>query len=512
MIVDDELLVRVGLKQNINWNSLGYEVVREASNGKEAFNIIMENVPDLIFLDIKMPEMDGLKLLEELRKNKIHTNVIILSCHDEFEYVRKAMQLGALDYVLKLSLKTSDLSEMLIRLRDKITETIIKKTVSEWEFSYSNNFPLEKIFNEKEDVSEIEEIDKYELKYLIISISAKNNNFSYKDQRRVLFDVLNQVVKNQFYLSIEILDNNIVIMLQIKENKTIEKDGLKNVVYRIKNTMTMCFNSIFQMGISNIDESYKNICELYEQSLIAKSFNFYDSDKAYFYSEGKSTINFEEYICEEELKRIEINLYINNYDDTLEIIKGFFAKIRRDMIVYPESLKSFMVEIINIFTKRIKSGISHEEDIEKTLEKIYSKIFQAEDIESLEKLVIDFVNTCFSYIDNQAKQQYQSEYIYKIKDYVSINYQKEISLHAISGHLNLNESYLSNLFKKETGFNFIDYLNKFRIQKALELLSTTNIKVSDVAEKVGFNNISYFSRLFKKITGVSPKQVKKIKK
>lgn len=120
VIIDDEALVRVGLKSMINWDELGYEIVGEAANGQSGLDLILKNKPDIVFIDIKMPVMDGLEMMHSVLKTNHKPKFIILSSYDEFQLVKQAMKLGAEEYLIKLDLEPEILSNALSMVREKI--------------------------------------------------------------------------------------------------------------------------------------------------------------------------------------------------------------------------------------------------------------------------------------------------------------------------------------------------------------------------------------------------------
>lgn len=120
LIVDDEVLVRVGIKSSIAWQEYGFELVGEASNGIDALEIIREQNPDILITDIKMPKMDDIELLKELEKAGSPIQSVVLSFYNEFEYVREAMKHGAKDYILKLSMEPKELLEILLKIKENL--------------------------------------------------------------------------------------------------------------------------------------------------------------------------------------------------------------------------------------------------------------------------------------------------------------------------------------------------------------------------------------------------------
>lgn len=126
LIVDDELLVRVGLKTIIPWEENGFQLVGEASNGSEAWAMLEETPCDIVLTDIRMPEWNGLELIEKIRRRWPQTKCVILSSYNDFEYVRKALQLGAVDYILKLAMDPEEMLAKLNQLKEQIAREKVK--------------------------------------------------------------------------------------------------------------------------------------------------------------------------------------------------------------------------------------------------------------------------------------------------------------------------------------------------------------------------------------------------
>ena len=122
LIVEDEFLVRVGLRSLIDWSGNGFELLEDAIDGEQAMRQIRESLPDIILLDIQLPGMNGLQVLREIRELNICTKVVVISCNDEFEAVKQAMAYGAVDYLRKLSLNRDDLMKVLLEIKDSICQ------------------------------------------------------------------------------------------------------------------------------------------------------------------------------------------------------------------------------------------------------------------------------------------------------------------------------------------------------------------------------------------------------
>ena len=149
LIVDDEILIRVGIKSCINWESNGYEIIGLAADGNQALEIIKSQMPDIVLTDIKMPNLDGLELIEEIKKQYPNIRIIVLSCYNEFDFIRTAMKLGADDYILKLSMEPQDLLKVLNNTKKEIEKNqkaIARENDNKREIKIDRNFLKEDLY------------------------------------------------------------------------------------------------------------------------------------------------------------------------------------------------------------------------------------------------------------------------------------------------------------------------------------------------------------------------------
>lgn len=157
MIVDDEMLARKMLRESIVWEEYGYTVISEAQNGKEALEKIKELSPDVVFVDIKMPVMDGLEMLRQMNALQTDSKTVLLTCYEDFSYVRDAMRYGAVDYLTKHTFEPEDL----ISLLDKIEKQIRKEKAHQESFNILKDDVLNKVMESsltREDIRKYVEI------------------------------------------------------------------------------------------------------------------------------------------------------------------------------------------------------------------------------------------------------------------------------------------------------------------------------------------------------------------
>jgi two-component system response regulator YesN len=194
-----------------------------------------------------------------------------------------------------------------------------------------------------------------------------------------------------------------------------------------------------------------------------------------------------------------------------EIVRRVLGRIREDRKVLPDKIYEQCMEMIYVFSSVLKqhNGTIQEVRDESNCE-MYREVRNCGSLYELEGWFDMFIKRYFIYLDKLKKQKYGSD-ISKALDYISSHYAEDIKLSNIAAHISMNETYLSHLFKKSTSSNFTDYLNAVRIEKAKELLKSSELSIYRIAEQVGYANESYFSKVFKQIAGHSPKDYRKQK-
>lgn len=352
LIVDDEILVRKGLSMGIDWKTLGFDEVKEASNGVEALAYAKVAYPELVFTDIKMPKMDGLTLIDELKKHCPDTVIIVLSCINDSAYIREAMKFNrALDYIPKLSMGTDELIQVVKNAKQYI----------------------------KVPMNVLDDAPK---------VKGPNINLFNKEQERAL-------------------------------KQAVESEDL----LKINEVIKTCFEQAEAIGCTV--EQFIDWHEIYSSlSSLIKSY------------QGNMNL---------------IQIGSQNAYDYLS---------QSTSLVQMESRFEVVIEVYLSELKVLKN-------------KVFNKV----------------INEAVTYIHK--------------------NYRENVKLGDVAKFVGMNESYLSRLFKKNLNINFVDYLNHVRITEAKELLNNQELMISDVAYQVGYSNENYFSRIFKAVEGISPKQYQK---
>lgn len=514
LIVDDELLIRIGVKSCIKWNDFGFEEAQTVETGHQALKIIAEDGVDLLITDIMMPKMNGIELIEKALAINKNIKIICLSCHNDYEYVRTALKLGAKDYILKLSMKSEELGNLINEIKEELgTSNYIMPEIKEsLEIFFEDNLRkyINKIIDEKMFLKNIEnkkfilnseyslvylQVDKYYIVKEKGKIKEKNLfKFSFNNlMLELLFEYnvfLSEINEGRYILFFYALEKSIDF------NILFEKINLS--LHRYLNiTCTFFVYGIFDK-LESIDKLYYGLSNFSQINFYGNSYIYYFENKIFkkdgIYLDNKLESNI--IISFKQLDYIALELHINKMFDEL---------------VEKAEYNPFKVKMMFMATAHciIKESKIYELEMDKLLDKQkypYENIINYEKIFEVKESILEISKILIEEIKKLNLPREHSEII-KAKTYILNNIEKEITLKEISKYCNISKSYFSTLFKKETGENFNDYTNRIKMEKAYDLISIYGLKAYQAAEKVGIYDNSYFTKIFKKYMKINPSDV-----
>ena len=484
-LLDDEPFILEGLKYIVDWQDYGFEIVGSANNGDDGLKEILTMDIDLVITDIMMPKMTGLELIENLIKLNYQTNFIVLSAFQEFQYAKKAISMGAQNYILK-PIDTEELERSLINIKNKLKDKENRNKDKE----VVNNSLLLKIITDKdyENIDYLKEKLKYNGEYRVGIIELKNKN---KDIHKVLKVIPGM---KKYLYCIENKSKAVFIIDDKFNNEYIEE------LTNIKNEITDLINDIVYISLGQIIKDLKNINTSYESAKDISEYKIIYPDiswiKAY---KEKNNRNIDIDIDFEDLKSLLIN---KDFTNASLYIESKFSKLKQDNL-NPKKIKAKALEVfLNVYNHIDESKLM------KNLSIYLENAINTNTIDEIQLELINMIKFMQTKLENT--QESISPIIIKLLDHIEQNYQKDLNLKEISDILNINSIYLGQLFQKEIGILFSDYINNFRINKAKDLLSNTSLKASEIGELVGYSNKNYFYRKFKSIVGITPSEWRKL--
>ncbi|WP_286156765.1 response regulator [Romboutsia ilealis] len=484
-LLDDEPFILEGLKYIVDWKDYGFEIVGFANNGEEGLKEILSMDIDLVITDIMMPKMTGLELIENLINSNYQTNFIVLSAFQEFEYAKKAISMGAQNYILK-PIDTEELEKSIISIKSKLKEKENRNKDKE----VVNNSVLLKLITDKdyENIDYIKEKLKYNVEYRVGIIELKNKD---KDIHKVL-KVIPDMKKYLYCIENK---SKAVFIIDGKSN-----DEYIEELTNIKNQIIDLIDDIVYISLGEIVKDLKDINISYECAKDISEYKIIYPDISWIkeYKE-KNNKNIDIDIDFEDLKYLLIN---KDFDNASLFIESKFNQLKEDEL-NPKEIKAKALEVfLNVY------NYINESKLIKNLSIYLENVIKKNTIDEIQFELISMIKFMHTKLDNT--QESISPVIIKLLNHIEKNYQKDLNLKEISDSLNINSIYLGQLFQKEIGILFSDYINNFRINKAKDLLVNTSLKVSEIGELVGYYNKNYFYRKFKSIVGITPSEWRKL--
>lgn len=510
LITDDEMQVRMGLRMKINWEEEGFEIVGEASNGKEAIEWLRTETINLVITDMRMPIMDGLELAQYCYTEFPQIKLIVLSGYSDYEYIRGSMKEGVKDYLLK-PVSPDELEETLRKIRKEI-EDEKKKQADEAQMRHFVMTQVEVIqeqyllhlikesWFESEMVKErlcqlqLEEMTSENTRFQIFSVEIRDKSNQSNRLRELWFPfqmICKEIAIGEkgLYTIYDPSYTNMIHFLKIVDR---EQGTVISLVKEIQSQVKGLLALETVIGVGSVVDGLSNLGNAYISSLLAWS-------KSQLVPRSQvidvSDLQEDEFEFSADMERKLTNAVENanfirfkeNLDKLLgnnkdQSILSFSFMSNRVLFLLAASARKY-----NLQSKEIQNIMWNCQQSIWELNSYYKVIDQLID---LSRLIIEKVRTVRFSNGNLI--------IEGVRQYLDQHYANEISLTFLSEMFHINSTHLSETFKKQVGQNFSDYLVKIRMEKAKELLKDKQLKIIDVANLVGYTNSGYFSTVFKK--------------
>ncbi len=517
LIAEDEILVRLGIKNSIDWDGLGLHIIADVDNGQEALQIFEKENPEIVITDIKMPVMDGMELIKRIRAVNRDTKIVILSCVEDFEMARNAITYGVSEYISKVSMSSEDIEKVAVKLLEEVRKSDIslnKADEGSFNKEQENQRSVEKelrsiiLSNElyqKDIKARLEELNScLNDKGLGIVIFEAGNYDTFVDKMH--FNISTDMIKSKFtpFFDGEIITDDskrliaVVNFLDVKN----EENGYERIIEfadDIKSLLNDYFGISVSVGISSRKDGFHNLKSLYSEAGEALKMKFCFGQNRTF-------------IWKEDIKaQYKINVLKKLNERRSMLLNEEFIQPQR-ISLYGEKLQKLIEKALDSDVAFLKmffqvmywhsielaySGM----DISDLLLEEQNKLIECESLDEFFEIFEEYLKNLREF---KIKNNFTRKEIIDATTYMKKNCHKNLTLQEVSEHIGISPNYLSSLFKKQLKEGFVEYLTKLRIQKAKDLLFETNLKLYEIAIETGFSDEAYFSRTFKKYTGKSP--------
>ena len=508
LIADDEAVIREGIRCLLDWDSLGYTIIGEASNGDEAYALISQEKPDLVLLDIRMPGMTGLDVVCRAREDGFEGKVVILSGYSDFTYAQQAIRYGVISYLTK-PIDEDELQQIAIQIRNQLDTDIAAQNSSEHYKQKAYHMIIRDILTGDADYDklDLDELNMHADTYQVIiyekyNQQAKEGSYRFSELLRVTnhdnhsFDNITIDAHEVFILKGTFAIGKFQDFLEryqreMQPQKDSPLDSLFLAYGRPVHTLAQVYASytdamqlihrrfFCEQGQHTI--GYESLPELSHcVPLISEAFlsnyasRLFDALSAF--NRGKTA---------EILEELQTKLY--NSSDSIDNIRLFFADLYLQL-----------KERMNTLYSNAAIPFPSNRDI---IQLISEKYFLHE--------IILYLTEQFEMIMSSIGHSNRDSVIDDIIYYIEHHYTRNITLESIAPLFGYNSSYLGKIFSKKVGENFNAYLDHIRIEHSKDLLLSRDMKVYEIAEKVGFCDVGTFIRAFKRKERITPLKYRK---
>ncbi len=553
-LVEDEYAIREGIKKSVNWESHGFTLVGEAGDGEVAYPKILSTRPDILITDIRMPFMDGLELAKLVKKELPDIRIIVLSGYDDFNYAKQAISIGVEEYMLK-----PVSGDTLINELQKVAEVITKeKQDREAREQYQRdreeirrleqqNFIRDMIDGRLSMQESLEKgrdlgIDIAASAYAIVLMQIFSRNRGAEDMHEYSGDVeeiygkLKTTYEDQPHVYLYKQIGDVLCFLEKADSMDELNENIKEGINGIKEVMDGYKDRIYFISVGMPVERIRDVNRSYLDAGRKFSERFMLDESAVFYGDITGREKIGETLQRErrdsdvskvdigsiDISKVDISAIsqktIYNFlrNGTLQeiddLVNEYFASIGEDAIESIMLRQYVLVEaLISSYTFLENLGLSKEKTGD-LLGELADPVKFALTKDNSKEYIKRLLQCAIEYRNKVSDQRYL-EIIDKAKQLIEENYKDEMmSLQYVASSVNISSNHFSAVFRKETGVTFIDYLTEVRMNAAKNLLVCTSMKTSDVGYEVGYRDSHYFSYIFKKSTGMSPKEYRRAKK
>ncbi|MEC0258862.1 response regulator [Paenibacillus lautus] len=507
LIVDDEPVICQGLHYTIDWADYGVEVVAEAYDGHEALQVVKEHGIDLVLTDIRMEGMDGLQLAKELKRCHPEVRVIMISGYEEFEYARQAIKLDVTDYLLK----PVDIDELVaavtgivedIRSRDtrvnsptKDAELWLSEMAAHYETSLAKSIPPY-LLNSAEYKLIATQLEKFSI------LAASQTEQDFMMLQRLWLQTVRESLEKSGIRQVSVFVHKNLLMTLLMTDQPRSKRQWDEILQTMLDDWPeehRLYGAVSDTYVS-LDQTAAICAEV--RALLPyyalEKHSLLDREYKTEVDNGRAMHDFD---SAEMVSKLSVALFKQDADMLEELIESMFRLFLDQRYLLTDMVKVCDELSIMLRQRLRQSGLTQlEHGLERTID---LEVFNHPD--AIRQAISTEVFDLLQLIDKVGIDR-SFWIIEKAKKYMADHYLSDLKASEVAAYLKITPSYFSNIFKQSTGKSFSEYMNELRINEARKLLLTTQDKVFEIADRVGYKEYKYFVSVFKLYTGMTPKK------
>lgn len=502
ILIDDEINIIRNLQQVLPWDAQQVDVVGTAKNGVQAMELVRAHHPQLIFCDIRMPIMDGIAFLQELRVIDEEAEVIMLTGYQEFEYARSVLRFRVTDYVLK-PIDYDALEQLFVKIVKNIREKLQQSQLDHEAQHRMKDIAFEKVlldcirgFHEqgRHEANEAFELQHMKFALFVLEISQAEETSNLPDDRllSLLEGFEDQFGENQSYL-LHVADRFWAVLVAGSLPHVNEKQ-LELIMKRVSSSLA----DNEQLTIAAYERTIRAE-ELHKVwNTICKELSFTQQPYLIVREVESTRMSNEQQIwqctdrCIAAIKHLDQAAARNSLLQLNQLLRMRSSQSLQQIEMLINSIIVYMLRELRRYDA-VSSNVEQE---------VWRQLNTASKLKELTMLISRMVEEAFSEHSNKRPQAS----IHIAKDYIESHLSEDIAAEEVAQYLNISVSYFSTIFKQQYGMTFIEFVTQTRIERAKSLLSVTKKSISDVAKAVGYTERRYFNKVFQKRVGMLPSE------
>lgn len=513
VIADDEPVIRKGLRETVEWDSLGLEISGEAADGAQALALVKSTHPDILITDIKMPEMDGIELIREMKKLSWNVKIIILSGFSDYAYLKEAIRLGVESYLLK----PIDNEELISNLREAVAgierEVFVGTQLQQSKELLKSN-TLSRLVAGNIGQEEFRE----KAAFLQLPINARMYACAVcvaekqppcgKDEQLTLWAIQSVCGKLSAGAALPFIDDggNVVLLFTLDGAQDARK-GMERILESIVSSVRDALGVTLLIGVGEASERIEGARASFESAMRSLDYGIFmknggviwhDQSTAECVSSPKLTREDDERLTE---------LVRKGDGDALEAFLDSLAdSLEGQSAPSVSQAHGYLMQIAVRLTDHFRQMYGELRGFKDSVDFDYARLLTLRRLNDMRQWLALLCRTLLA--ENEAVLGRSSSVVGLALTYIDEHYEGGLTLRQVAEHCHINTSYLGQIFRKETGKSFTDYVNELRIAQAKRLLLQPELKVYEIAERVGFTDYHYFLKIFKKVTGITPSDLR----
>lgn len=526
-LVEDEIVIREGIKNKIPWENEGFKIVGDESDGELAYPMIIREEPDILITDIKMPFMDGLELSKLLKKDMPNLKIIIVSGYSDFGYAQQAIDIGVSEYLLKPVTSTKLMAAVKNAASAIEKERSEKLILEQYQFLvYQKQGEKRKDFfnalvSKKMSLSQIVEQEE-ELGINMVASAFCVSLFQFKLQED-MYEYSNEIVQSEArmtralrkYSNIKVFERDMEgwAFILLGENEQQIKESTRELCDLL---ISICGNKVHYFGgIGRVVHRIRDLQQSYRDANRAFSLRYFEKwDQFLSYNNVRNIkeqmgnqINVSEMNLEKiDRKLLEDFLKQGTLHDIDEFVRGYFDGFGSNSMSSTLFRQYVIMDGYSAVVKFLTNINCDKKDIDNSLKNMDGVADQLSNMEDC----CEFYKTILKKAINLRNKNSQKRYVGLIaqaKEYMHHNFSmSDLTLDKVASTVNVSPNYFSSLFNQETGTTFIEYLTDIRMEKAKDYLRCSSKKITEIGFLVGYQDSHYFSYIFKKTQNCTPSE------